>query len=306
MPQVMVLCAGLGTRLSALTQECPKPLVPVGDKPQLLHVLEHIAQEGFDSALVNTHHHAAHFESFAEQLPAELTQSHFALQLSHEMELLGTAGGVQFASSRLRAPVIVWNGDIWIQPALGALREQVVDSKAICLLTAPAENGAVGTLGLDPQGRVVRLRGERFGDEHRAADYLGLMALGEAAVASLPARGCLIGDLCLPHLRAGGVITTLEHSGAWFDIGSLEGYRDANFHWLQGHAGNFVAPDAQVPVGTRVSSSIVGGGAVLSGQGAVQRCIIWPHARSVLPCRDVVVTRSGRQIPLPGRGEGER
>jgi mannose-1-phosphate guanylyltransferase len=246
-------------------------------------------------------------ESFAKQLPAVFIQRHFSLQLSHEAELLGTAGGVQFASPRLSAPLIVWNGDIWLEPALRTLHEQVAGSRAaICLLAAPAENGAPGTLGLDQQGRVVRLRGERFGDEHSAADYLGLIAMSEAAVAWLPKRGCLIGDLCLPHLRAGGVITTLEHSGRWFDIGSLEGYRDANFHWLQGHAGNFVAPDAQVPVGTRISSSIVGGGAVLTGQGTVKGSIIWPHARSVLPCCDVVVTASGRQIPLPRRGEGEQ
>ena len=57
----MVLAAGLGMRMRPLTDRMPKPLVPVGGKPLLDHVLDRLAEAGVERAVVNVHH-------FAEQI----------------------------------------------------------------------------------------------------------------------------------------------------------------------------------------------------------------------------------------------
>ena len=52
----MVLAAGFGVRMKPLTDRIPKPLVEVGDKPLIDHVLDRLADVGIDRAVVNVHY----------------------------------------------------------------------------------------------------------------------------------------------------------------------------------------------------------------------------------------------------------
>ncbi len=52
----MVLAAGLGERMRPLTARMPKPLVPVGGKSLLDHVLDRLAEAGIERAVVNVHY----------------------------------------------------------------------------------------------------------------------------------------------------------------------------------------------------------------------------------------------------------
>lgn len=277
---VMILCAGLGTRLRPLTERVPKPLLPIGDRPQLAHILEHLAARGVRRVVINTHHLADQFR--------EVRCDGISVERLFEPELLGTAGGVANARARLSTPLVVWNGDILAWPELEPLRESVRVS-GITLLASRLSSG-VGTLGLARDGRVVRLRGERFGEETSQANYTGVLALGADALSRVPERGCLIGDLCLPWLRAGKAIGTLPYSGEWTDIGTLGELQRANLAWLRqrGHTA-YAASDASIAPGVVLDQSLVHGGAVVSGTGALRRAVVLSGARAVAPLSDVVV-----------------
>src|SRR5277367_6976775 len=103
----MILAAGRGTRLRPLTDELPKPLLPVGDRPAMAHVAARLAAAGIREAVLNTHHLAAEFT------PERLAALPLALRVIHEPEILGTAGGLANAAALLGdGDVVVWNGDI--------------------------------------------------------------------------------------------------------------------------------------------------------------------------------------------------
>jgi mannose-1-phosphate guanylyltransferase len=101
-----VLCAGLGTRLRPLTDELPKPLVPVGDRSILEHALARLSRAGFAQVVINVHHLA---ELFGRAIHGSGTR----VRVVVEPDIKGTAGGVAGARAHLHSdPVLVWNGDI--------------------------------------------------------------------------------------------------------------------------------------------------------------------------------------------------
>lgn len=282
MPPAMVLSAGLGTRLRPLTSLRAKPLVPVGDRPALAHILDHLRAVGVPRAVVNAHHLAAQVVAFARAQPWDV-------RVSEEAELLGTAGGTAQARGLLgEGDVLVWNGDILADVDVGAL-VRAHEARAT-LVVQPLARGE-GPVGLDAQGRVVRLRAERFGDEDRGGQFLGIYVLGAALRERLVSPGGMIEDVLIPALARGDVVRAFEHHGPWHDIGTLETYREANLAWLAARGlTSWVAPGARVAATVVLDRSLVGEGAVVEGEGSLTRCIVWPGARAVAPMQDAIVT----------------
>lgn len=113
--KAMVLAAGRGKRLRPLTDTCPKPMIPLGGKPLLEHVITLLARHGFDELVLNLHH-----------LP-QLIQNYFGdgrswkvrLTYSYEEVLLGTAGAVRRMSAFFDQPFLVYYGDNLCNVELG-------------------------------------------------------------------------------------------------------------------------------------------------------------------------------------------
>jgi NDP-sugar pyrophosphorylase family protein len=290
----MVLCAGFGQRLRPLTDQLPKPLLPVGDRSVLAHIAARLRASGRSRAVANTHWLADRFYNINDSL--EVT-----LNLVHEAEIRGVAGAVAGARHLLEAPVVVWSGDILIeQPPLAELVTRARASGELCLAVAPARGA--GTVGLDADGRMVRVRGEVHGREVRAVDYVSLFAAGSRALAAFPERGCLIADYCLPRMRRGEPIDTCPVSGSWWDIGTPESYLRANLDWLERHGdgrGAYVAASAVVEPGVTLEASVVGAGATVFGTGTIERCVIWPGSSVRAPLYGSVVTPNGVVRALP-------
>jgi mannose-1-phosphate guanylyltransferase len=289
MASAIVLCAGFGTRLRPLTDELPKPLVPVGDRSILEHALGTLARSGFTSVTLNVHHLRSVFDRYLPGLA-------LPVQVIEEAEIRGTAGGVAGARRFLQsAPVLVWNGDILVEPPIAALLANTADD-GFCFGVAPRACGE-GTVGLDEQGRVVRLRGERFGTETQSGDYVGVLALGERMLARLPERGCLFGDAALPWLRAGGQIRSVPVTQPWTDAGDPASLLRANLAWLAARGlDSFVAAGAEVSQRVELNASVIGAGARVEGQGLLERCVVCPGATVTAPLRERIVAPSGRLV----------
>ena len=88
--KAILLAAGYGIRLQPLTKTTPKCLVDINGKPLLLHWIELLINAGIESILLNTHYLADQVEQF-------VFNSGYAekITLSHEEELLGTAGTIR-------------------------------------------------------------------------------------------------------------------------------------------------------------------------------------------------------------------
>lgn len=280
----MILAAGLGTRLRPLTDRLAKPLVPIGDRPAVLHVVDRLRAAGVQRIVLNGHHRAPQLRAFVE--------SQADLALSEEPELLGTGGGLARAAGLLGGgDVLVWNADILADVDARTLVAAHATAACAATLVVQPLGAGEGTVGVDAGGRIVRLRAERFGDEARGGQFLGIYVLGVALRALLPERGGVIEDLLLPALARGVAVRAFPFEQTWRDIGTIASYLDANLAWLAERGlTSWVGPDANVAPGVALEGAVIGAGASVEGRGVVARSVVWPGARATAPLDGQVVT----------------
>lgn len=280
----MVLAAGFGTRLRPLTEVFPKPLVPLGDRSVLAHIVERLAAAGIERVVVNCHHLRARFDALEVQ-PLALP-----IALSDEATILGTAGGVRHAAELLgEGDVLVVNGDILAEVDYARLLHAHRVSGALATLAVqgglPAGEGSVG---LAADGAVVRLRDGRYGDEHEGGWFVGVQLIAPAARRQLPPQGCLVGDLYMPLCARGERLLALNVVRSFCDIGTPQAYLEANMQWL-GDRPHYCAPDVQLDVAVQLDRVVIGAGAQVCGRGVLRRVVVWPNAKAEAPLSDALV-----------------
>ncbi|HYF36671.1 MAG TPA: sugar phosphate nucleotidyltransferase, partial [Prosthecobacter sp.] len=110
MRKAFVLGAGLGERLRPLTDQLPKPLIPVFHRPLITYAFDHLIAAGVEELVVNTHHLP---EAYAHEFPNRRYRG-LPIHFRHEAPVrLETAGGIANVQDLLGdEPFIVYNGDI--------------------------------------------------------------------------------------------------------------------------------------------------------------------------------------------------
>ena len=181
----MVLAAGLGTRMRPSTGMMPKPLVQIGGKALIDHVLDRLADAGVERAVVNVHH-------LADQIEHHLaTRQRPRIIISDERgALLGTGGGVAKALPLLGdAPFFHVNSDtVWIdgvKPNLARLGDAFDPAAMDALLLLAPTAGSIGYAG----------RGDFAMAARRPA--AATRAKARSCRSSMPARQSLL-QRCLP------------------------------------------------------------------------------------------------------------
>src|SRR6056300_136592 len=109
--KAMILAAGYGKRLRPLTDHTPKPLVPVGGKPLIVHHLEKIARAGITDVVINL----GHLGSKIPQALGDGSAWGLSIKYSDEgAEPLETGGGLANALPLLGSETFMLvNGDVW-------------------------------------------------------------------------------------------------------------------------------------------------------------------------------------------------
>ncbi len=230
----MVLAAGLGTRMGPLTEETPKPLLKVGGRALLDHLLDRLATAGIETAVVNVHYLAAKIE---QHLASRGTP---AIAFSHEEERLETGGGIARALPLLGPdPFFAVNADIlWLNgpgSALDRLSAAWSDGQMDGLLLLHSTVEAYGYDGggdflIDPAG-ILQRRPER-----EVVPYLftGVQILHPRLFAEAP-EGAFSLNLLYDRAMARGRLHGIVHDGEWFHVGTPAGLAEAESYLSQRH-----------------------------------------------------------------------
>jgi NDP-sugar pyrophosphorylase family protein len=154
----MVLAAGRGVRLAPRTDTRPKPLMPVGGRPLLEHILAFLRAGGITEVVINLHH----LGHLIEQGIGDGARFGLHVRYSWEDPILDTGGGIKRAEPLLAGePFVVVNGDSLLELRL----QDVIDfhraqgGMATLALRPDAAAAHYGLIELDGADRVRRVTG---------------------------------------------------------------------------------------------------------------------------------------------------
>ena len=150
---LVVMAGGRGTRLLPHTEHCPKPLLPVGGKPMLEHIIERAKAEGFRRFVLAIHYLGHMIEDHfgnGDKWNVEITYL-------REQTPLGTAGALGLLQHRPDDAFLVTNGDVLTDIRYGELldfhsRHRAAATMAVRLHEWQHPFGVVKTQGVDIVG----------------------------------------------------------------------------------------------------------------------------------------------------------
>ncbi len=284
--QAFVLGAGLGTRLRPLTEEVPKPLIPIFQKPLITFALDHLMEFGVERFIINTHRLP---ESFEHVFPESSYAGH-SVRLVNEPVLLETGGGIKNVQSLLGTePFIVYSGDILTDVDLQPLIEEHFRAQNNVTLGLRRNTG-LGAGVVARNGRIVAISNQSNPTEN--FDYVNISVWNPEIFRRIPSTQKvsfipIITKWIGQNGRIGGVVLD---DGKWFNIGSRAEYlgvhrtifRDRwkpryvkTLDWpLQVHKTALVDRTAQLR-----GCSVVGEHCGVGPEAILEDTILWPGAQ---------------------------
>ena len=216
-PKAIILAGGSGTRLHTLGRLLPKCLLPVFDKPLLIHQIEQCAQAGVGEVLVLT---SARFEpSLRSALSQYTPPSGISLTCVAEPQALGPILGLLSLVPWIAGePALVLLGDEYYEdssPFLSLAQRVAVPDLLLGVVHDSAPHRILCNVVTDADGRVLSLR-EKLTVEQRvgATRWCGFTGLGAGLLDDVPQEalaGCAyLGDLFSFLVGRGSRAETLE------------------------------------------------------------------------------------------------
>jgi NDP-sugar pyrophosphorylase family protein len=283
--QAFVLGAGLGTRLRPLTDDLPKPLIPIFQKPLITFALDHLLDAGIDSFVINTHRRP---EKFGEVFPDHSYKGH-SVKLVNEPVLLETGGGIKNVEQVLAPhPFLAYSGDILTDVDLQPLIDEHFRSGNDVTLALRETGLAMGVAFR--AGRVVDIA-SRHGIKGNY-DFANISIWNPEIFARIPPGEKvsfipILGEWIGEGGKIGGVIL---NDGEWFNIGSRAEYLEvhriiSNARWRPRYVKETAWPERVAQSATMDSTAQLRGCTVVGAKcrvdaGAIlEDTIIWPSAQ---------------------------
>jgi MurNAc alpha-1-phosphate uridylyltransferase len=269
---VLILAAGLGTRLRPLTNEIPKPLVRVYDKSILEIQVERAKSLGDVRLHANAHYLAEQVVNAGERLGFE--------RVWVEPEILGTAGPLRrIYAAGYRGGLLIMNGDAYCGFDLAAF----VQNARAAYETGKADGtnrGEVALLAIDfpkvntfrvgDDGCLVGVAGRFGSEEGRAATFSGISWYSDEALARIRDGEFDIREFWKQEIAAGRApfVDMSQLHATWIDMGSPEGLMaavDARKEELgRDKNESVVLPGVNVPASAKIVHSVLYEGAEIA------------------------------------------
>jgi NDP-sugar pyrophosphorylase family protein len=220
--QAVILAGGMGTRLLPLTEEIPKPLVPIGGTPIIELLLKRLKRCGVEKAHLAVGHRAGQIR----ELLGKGDSNGLEIAYSEESVPLSTVAPIKRIAD-LPEDFLVTNGDVLTDLDFGDLYEAHSQNDARITVATCRRTNCVdyGVFEVDSQGLATDFTEK---PSQSLLVSMGVYVFSRTVLELIPdGRAFGFDDLIYLMLSRGEPIATYPFDGYWLDIGRLEDYRQA-------------------------------------------------------------------------------
>ena len=217
----VIMAGGYGERLSPLTEELPKPMLPLGDRPLMEHIVGGLRAAGIRKVNITTHYKGDVIEKHFRD------GSEFGVDIEYvdEEEPLGTAGALSLMEAT-DEPLLVINGDIVTEVDLRAMLDYHTEHRADMTVALRYHEYRVPFGVVDLRG--VELASIREKPTERFLINAGIYLVGSRACARVPkGRRYDMTDLIRDIVADGMRVVGFPVQEYWLDVGRMEDYEKA-------------------------------------------------------------------------------
>ncbi len=330
--KAVIMAGGEGTRLRPLTANQPKPMLPLGNRPIMEHIVRHVRNSGIKDIVVTVQFLASQVRNYfgdGSDMGVDLTYA-------TESTPLGTAGSVRNAAEQLDETFVVISGDALTDLDLDEViafhrKRGAMATVALKQMENPLEFGIVIT---EEDGRIERfLEKPHWGQVFSDTINTGIYVLEPEIFDHIPDGPCDFAADVFPQLLAAGLpLFGWVGDAYWEDVGNLEAYQRAHHDLLDGKVrvdlpgfevrpGVWIGEGAEVDPDARLDSpvligdfakveasahlreyTVIGAGVVVKGGAFLHRAIVHDNAyvgpgaslRGCVVGRGADVKRGGR------------
>jgi len=226
--QAIVMVGGKGTRLLPLTENRPKPILPVADRPCIWYLLRSLARAGIEEVIL-----ACGYKPGAMEMLGDGSDLGIRIIYSYEDEPLGTAGAMKLAESRLDDVFVAANGDVFADIDVKAEIEKHLSTEAdITIALTPVENPCeFGIARVDDELRITEFK-EKPREEEVFSNLInaGVYVLNKDVLSRVPENSFFdfSKDLVPLFMGDGGRVQGYQLNGIWMDVGRPHDLLGAN------------------------------------------------------------------------------
>jgi dTDP-glucose pyrophosphorylase len=214
--RAMIMAGGKGRRLLPLTENMPKPLVPVHGRPIIDHVLDLLDKHGLENVYVAVNH-------LKEQIKAHLGNGNergLRITYVEEERPLGTAGSLAYLTDERPDPshTLLLNGDLLTDVDIEAMLSKALlhDADLVIATTEHLVDVPYAVLEVTSEKVVGLSEKPTLAFPCNAGIYL----IHDRALRHVPkGKEYNATDLVLDIIRSGGTVVQHPIVGTWFDIG---------------------------------------------------------------------------------------
>lgn len=309
--KAVIMAGGFGTRIQPLTSSLPKPMIPLLNRPIMLHIVELLKSYGITDLVMLLYHQPMVIKNFFRD------GSEFGVKISYVTPLadMGTAGAVKSAEKFLDERFIIISGDLLTDFNLEKIIRFHVEKQALATITLtsvkdPLQFGVVIT---DKDKRVVQfLEKPGWGEVISDTINTGIYVLEPPVLQYIPPdeNFDFSQDLFPLLLERKEPLFGVRVKGYWRDIGNTDSYREAHHDIFKGRvmlrtdevkqdfpgkdirtgadvridaAGRFagmviIGDNTQISGNPEIKDSVIGRNCTIENGASLSRCIIWDNA----------------------------
>lgn len=218
---VVIMAGGKGARLEPFTTVLPKPLVPIHEKPVIVHIIERFTAVGVNDFYLSVNYKSRILKAFFEEMQPE-----YSVNFMEEQEPLGTAGSLRFLAGKFTSPFLVTNCDVIIDADYVDLYAFHLENGYDVTLVASMKNYIIpyGVCELNDDGHLDHINEK---PEYNFLVNTGLYVFNHEVLKLIPSNG-------IYHITS--LIADAKHQGmkvgvypigedAWIDVGQWAEYK---------------------------------------------------------------------------------